>query len=142
MIKRLATMLLVALALLTNSCAKKAESQAIGQTLLFTWSGDDGMVGTASSYEVRVSTAAIAGTDTLSWWNAAPIRKTAPPPTPKVAGTPDSVTVLGLNSQTTYRAIMKVYDEVPNPSGYSNVAVFTTADIVRPDPPQNLRAAP
>ena len=117
----------------------KAQSQSTGTTFLFTWSGDDGMSGTASGYEIRLDTRPIVAADTLTWWNNAPIRRDVPPPTPKLGGTPDSVEVTGLASQTHYYAVMRVRDEVPNWSGFSNVAEKTTADLIWPDPPQNLR---
>lgn len=118
---------------------QKADAQSVSATFLFTWPGDDGNVGTASSYEIRLATVLPAGTDTLTWWNNAPIRRTAPPPVPKIAGTPDSVTVSGLNSSTRYYAIMRCSDEVPNQSGFSNIAIKDTPDFIPPAPITNLR---
>lgn len=118
--------------------AHVARGQVVSQTFLFTWSGDDGDVGTASSLELRWSRNAIAGTDTLSWWNAA-TRWTGAYPVPKIAGTPDSVIVLGMPSDTQIYAIAKVCDEVPNCSGYSNVASGKTKDFVPPGRVSDLR---
>jgi len=115
-----------------------ARGQVVAQTFLFTWTGDDGNVGTASSLELRWSKTAIAGIDTLSWWNAA-TKWAGAYPVPKVAGTPDSVIVLGLPNDTVIYAIAKVCDEVPNCSGFSNVAVGKTKDFVPPTPLGNLR---
>lgn len=127
----------IVVAAMSGGCGKPVEAQSVGQRFYFTWPGDDGDVGTAAGVEIRVSTA-VFGADTVSWWNAAPIRQLSPPPTPKVAGTRDSIDVLGLASQTTYRAIMKAHDEVPNYSGFSNGIIFTSGDVVRPNPPRNL----
>jgi len=118
--------------------ARVARGQVVSQTFLFTWPGDDGNVGTASSLELRWSRNAIAGADTLSWWNAA-TRWTGAYPVPKIAGTADSVIVLGLPNDTVIYAIAKVCDEVPNCSGFSNVAVGKTKDFVPPTPLGNLR---
>lgn len=105
-------------------------AQTVGQTLQWTAPGDDGTVGRASSYDLRYSTSPISGTDTLSWWNAA--TQALLEPTPSVSGAIDSMRVLGLQASTTYRFIIKAADEVPNWSGFSNVAVITTADLVPP----------
>jgi len=118
--------------------ARVARGQVVSQTFLFTWPGDDGNVGTASSLELRWSRNAIAGADTLSWWNAA-TRWTGAYPVPKIAGTADSVIVLGMPSDTQIFAIVKACDEVPNCSGYSNVASGKTKDFVPPGRVTDLR---
>jgi len=115
-----------------------ARGQVVAQTFFFTWTGDDGNVGTASSLELRWSKTAIAGIDTLSWWNAA-TKWAGAYPVPKVAGTPDSVIVLGLPNDTFLYYIAKACDEVPNCSGFSNVASGKTKDFVPPSPPGNVR---
>jgi fibronectin type III domain protein len=100
-------------------------------TLLWTATGDDGTTGTATTYDLRYRTAAISGTDTLSWWNAA--TSVSGMPVPHASGTTDSMRVRGLTPLTTYYFILKVADEVPNWSGYSNVAVkTTTGDLTAP----------
>lgn len=133
----LAVIIVIVLAVIL---VRKPEAQTVGQTLVWTAPGDDGNVGRASQYDLRYSTAPIVGVDTLSWWNAA-IQATGEP-LPGIQGTTDSLRVLGLQPSTTYRAIIKAADEVPNWSGYSNVAVFTTADLVPPARIVDLRAAP
>lgn len=106
-------------------------SQDSTATLLWTAPGDDGSVGTASSYDVRYSATPIAGTDTLSWWNGATRATGLPLPSP--AGSTDSVTVRGLSPTTTYYFIIRAADEVPNWSGFSNVAAKTTSgDLIAP----------
>lgn len=120
---------------------RQARGQTVAQTLLFTWPGDDGNVGTCAGLELRWSRNTIAGTDTLSWWNAA-TRFTGTYPVPRVAGTADSVQVTGLPSDSQLYAIVRAFDEVPNLSGFSNVAAFRTPDFIPPGRIQDLRARP
>ncbi len=99
--------------------------------VMWTATGDDGAVGTATSYDLRYRTTAIAGTDTLTWWNAA--TKVTNLPAPQASGVTDSMRVRGLTPLTTYYFLLKVGDEVPNWSGYSNVAVkATSGDLTAP----------
>jgi len=100
-------------------------------TVRWTATGDDGVTGTATSYNLRYRTVAIAGTDTLSWWNAA--TPATGLPVPHASGTTDSVSVRGLTPLTTYYFVIRVADEVPNWSGFSNLAVKTTSgDLTAP----------
>ena len=108
----------------------RGTSQTVGLTVVWTAPGDDGNVGRAMQYDLRYSPAPIAGTDTLTWWNSA--TQALGEPSPSLSGAPDSMKVLGLQPSTTYRFIIKSADEVPNWSGYSNIAVATTADLVPP----------
>jgi hypothetical protein len=100
--------------------------QAVAQTtdtttVEWTAPGDDGNSGTATTYQLRYRTTAISGTDTLSWWNAA---TTVPNlPAPRVAGSTESMVVRGLNRTLTYYFILRTADEVPNWSGFSNIAI-------------------
>ena len=100
-------------------------------TLLWTASGDDGTVGTAARYDLRYRAVGITGTDTTSWWNAAtPVTGL---PTPRAPGSTDSVRVSGFSPLTTYYFVLRVGDEVPNWSGFSNVSVHTTSgDLTAP----------
>ncbi len=92
--------------------------------LLWTAPGDDGNSGRAASYDLRYRTTPISGVDTLSWWNGA--TQVTGEPAPAVAGSTDSTRVRGLTPLTTYYFIVRAADEVPNWSGYSNVATKTT----------------
>jgi len=92
-------------------------------TLRWTAPGDDAGVGTASSYDVRRSTATIT---TVNWASATQV---SGEPTPSAAGTVQTMTVSGLNASTTYYFAMKVSDEVPNISALSNVASSSTAAL-------------
>jgi hypothetical protein len=85
-------------------------------TLHWIATGDDGSVGTATSYELRYATTPItAGT----WAGAIPV---AGVPDPAPAGIPQTWTVAGLSVPTRYYFALVVKDEVPNASGLSNVA--------------------
>ena len=99
---------------------------AADSTVLLNWTapGDDGTIGRATTYDIRYRTVAISGTDTTTWWNSA--TQLTGEPTPSTAGATDSMRVRGLTPLTTYYFMIRTADEVPNWSGYSNVAVKTT----------------
>jgi formylglycine-generating enzyme required for sulfatase activity len=82
--------------------------------LLWTAPGDDGTVGTASSYDVRYSLTEI--TDG-NWDAATPV---SGEPAPGAAGTQESFVVSGLSPNTTYYFALKTLDDAANPSGVSN----------------------
>lgn len=84
-------------------------------TLTWTAPGDDGNVGTAAEYDLRVSTDSI----TEDNWDAA--GQVIGEPTPSVAGTVEECTIGGLDANTTYYFAIKTADEKPNWSGLSNV---------------------
>ena len=128
--------LLVALLAVTGSfiATQAAWAQTAADstiTLLWTASGDDGTTGTAARYDLRYRTVGITGTDTTSWWNAAtPVTGL---PTPRPAGSADSVKVKGFTPLTTYYFVLRVGDEVPNWSGFSNLSVkATSGDLTAP----------
>jgi hypothetical protein len=116
---------------------RSTEAQTVGVTMVWTAPGDDGVIGRAAQYDLRYSQAAISGTDTLTWWNAA-VQATGEP-LPSVSGATDSLRVLGLQPSARYYALVKAADEVPNWSGYSNVAVVDTPDLVPPSRILDLR---
>ena len=116
-----------------------AQTPTTSVTLLWTAPGDDGMTGRATRYDLRVSTNAIAGTDTLTWWNNATVVDLAGK-VPAAAGAADSVLVPNLLVGSRYLAIIKAGDEVPNWSGYSNVAVIDLRDSTPPSRISDLRA--
>jgi hypothetical protein len=94
-------------------------------TLIWTATGDDGSTGTANRYDLRYRTVGVTGIDTTSWWNAAtPVTGL---PIPRAAGLTDSMKVRALTPLTTYYFVLRVADEVPNWSGFSNLAVKTTS---------------
>ncbi|HUW82091.1 MAG TPA: Calx-beta domain-containing protein, partial [Phycisphaerae bacterium] len=100
-----------------------ATSNPTGGSIDLGWTapGDDGSSGTASSYDIRYSTSSI---DEGNWGSAIQV---SGEPSPAVAGTPQGMTVSGLNLETTYYFALKTADEVPNISSLSNVASGTTA---------------
>lgn len=98
-----------------------ARAQTVSTTVEWVAPGDDGNTGTATTYALRYRTTAISGTDTLSWWNAAtPVSNL---PAPAVAGTLQSKVVSGLSAAQTYYFLLRTADEVPNWSGFSNLAI-------------------
>jgi hypothetical protein len=119
---------LVALALVPGLAGPSrawAQSSADSSVVLvWTAPGDDGSVGTATTYALRYRTVPVSGTDTLSWWNSATAVSGLPAPRP--AGSTDSTRVRNLQPLTTYYFILRAADEVPNWSSFSNVASKTT----------------
>jgi len=103
--------------------------------LVWTAPGDDGAVGTAATYEVRVSTAPI----TLGNWSAASVVGPAPAPLP--SGKRQGLTVRGLSSGTTYYFAMRTVDDAGNWSGLSNVLSWDwAADVAPPSVPSGVAA--
>ncbi|TMQ72170.1 MAG: hypothetical protein E6K80_03430 [Candidatus Eisenbacteria bacterium] len=99
--------------------------------LSWTAPGDDSLTGTATQYDLRYSTVAITST------NFSSATRFTGTPTPAAPGTRQSVTVTGLQSNTTYYFAIKTGDEVPNWSGVSNIASKATLaapDTIRPAP--------
>jgi fibronectin type III domain protein len=116
---------LAALLALWPAAAQAQTSADSSIVLQWTAPGDDGTVGRASSYDLRYRTTAITGVDTTSWWNGA--TQATGEPIPGVSGATDSLRVRGLQPLTTYYFIIRAADEVPNVSGFSNVAVKATS---------------
>ncbi|HET9251553.1 MAG TPA: FlgD immunoglobulin-like domain containing protein [Candidatus Eisenbacteria bacterium] len=114
--------------------------------LRWTATGDDGTIGRAARYDIRYSTQAISGTDTVGWWNSATIVNTngkVPPP----PGMPDSVLIINVTYGQRYYAMMRVADEIPNWSRFSNLARFDVVTGVEDEfapsaPPARVQAAP
>jgi hypothetical protein len=120
----------------TASAQTPADSTVV---LHWTAPGDDGNTGQAATYDLRYRTVAITGTDTTSWWNAA--TQVSGEPAPGSAGANDSMRVSGLTPTTTYYFLIRTADEIPNWSGFSNIAVkATSGDIVAPGAIANLSA--
>lgn len=140
--KRPLVLLLLALGLMiagAMTAPSTAHAQTVSATLLWTAPGDDGMIGRATRYDIRYSANAIAGTDTTTWWNAATVVNTTGK-VPATAGAADSMVVTGLTTGLRYYAIIRAADEVPNWSGYSNLAVIDLTDKIAPTRIADLRA--
>ena len=103
--------------------------------LSWTATGDDGMTGTASVYDLRYSTSMI---DSGNWGSATLV---IGEPAPLVAGSSQSMTVTGLNPSTTYYFAIRVRDESLW-SSLSNVAIRATTNLPDTDPPTFIFTSP
>ncbi|TMQ60937.1 MAG: hypothetical protein E6K76_00335 [Candidatus Eisenbacteria bacterium] len=115
-----------------------ADARAGFVGLTWTAPGDDGSIGTASTYELRYRTVGVTGVDTTSWWNAA----TSVPsvPAPRIAGTKEAFTVAGLDSGQTYYFIIRTSDEIPNWSAFSDLSVKVARETFTLATPQQFQA--
>ena len=107
-------------------------------TLQLVWSapGDDGSIGTATAYEMRVSTAPI----TLGNWIGANVVAGAPAPLP--SGKRQALIVRGLSSDTTYYFALRSVDDAGNWSGLSNLLRWDwAADVAPPAAPLSVALA-
>jgi hypothetical protein len=102
---------------ITDLTAVDPGATSIG--LRWTATGDDGPVGRATRYDIRVSTESI----TEANFGGA---RAVPGPVPARAGTPDSAEVTGLAFSSTYYFAIKVVDDYANIGPISNVAAGTT----------------
>jgi subtilisin family serine protease len=103
---------------ITDLAAGSPGSNTMGLT--WTAPGDDGLTGTASSYDVRYSIAAI---DEDNFGSAT---RATGAPDPQPAGTPQAMTVRGLDFLTPYYFAMKALDEYGNAGPISNVPFAAT----------------
>ncbi len=92
-------------------------------TVVLTWTatGDDGTTGTATSYDIRYSTAAITNA------NFSSATAVTGEPTPKASGGSETYTVTGLTANTTYYFSIRAGDENNNWSTASNSPSAKTA---------------
>ncbi len=130
---------LLLLAILFLSAAP-AWAQLPSITLDWTAPGDDGMVGTASTYQLRWSTTRPDTTSAAamdSWWASA--TQVAGLPVPLPAGSAQSVTIARSWEPGSYYFVLKACDEVPNCSAYSNVARKDVLDTSPPGRVADLR---
>lgn len=113
---------------------------SLSARLEWTATGDDGAIGTASAYDVRISTSEI---NAGNFDAATPVPGA---PTPSAPGTVETMTVTGLSTSTQYYIAMKVKDETGTPEGtssISNVITFTTEppDAIAPSAINDLRGS-
>ena len=131
---------LVALALLITLAPTAARAQGSpADTVTLTWTapGDDGPIGTASAYDLRVSTAPI---DDANWSAAGVVGGL---PAPLSAGTRQRTVVRGLTYGTTYYFAIKTTDDAGNWSGLSNVLRWDWVyDTAPPAAPSGVAAVP
>lgn len=88
--------------------------------LTWTATGDDGLEGTAASYDIRHSTQPL--TD-LNWDQATQVEGE---PKPKPSGSTEKHTIRGLEPATTYYVGIRAVDEGGNEAELSNVVSKTT----------------
>jgi len=88
--------------------------------LSWTDTGDDNNTGTATSYQLRYSTATI----TTGNFTSASLHSSG---TPSAPGTNRSATVSGLSASITYHFMYRICDEVPNCTYSNNLQVTTDA---------------
>lgn len=93
-------------------------------TLNWTAPGDDEYIGQANRYTIKYSTSSI--TDD-NWAHATTVSN---PPSPKTAGSAETLLVTGLQPKTKYYFAIKTYDESNNVSPLSNIATKTTGCVV------------
>jgi len=96
-------------------------------TIDWTATGDDGEVGAASRYVVKYSMSPLDDTNFDSALDA------HDPPDAGPAGTPETMTVYGLDSSTLYYFAAKALDEFGNAGPLSNIASGTTLDAPNAD---------
>jgi hypothetical protein len=103
--------------------------------LIWTATGDDADQGTATSYDIRYWHTWI---NTSNWDSTHQI---SGEPSPSIAGSKDSITVTGLEKDSTYYFAIKVCDEASNcaSSGCVSATCFTDMVVTFTDP--NLEAA-
>lgn len=120
---------------MSPSSISDLKARPISETeFLLTWTatGDDGMNGMASYYDIRYSTS------TISDGNFNSASEVTGEPAPKAPGEPDSFLVAGLAPQTNYFFAIKIADEVPNWSLMSNVFPAFAYGVNLWASPQNL----
>ena len=112
-----------------DAIADLAASNATETEIQLDWTSpnDDDVSGTTASFDLRVSTSAINGTN----FDAA--TQVTGEPAPGANGTPHSALITGLTEDTTYFFALKTTDIAGNVSLISNVAVLAT--LAPPPPP-------
>lgn len=124
---KFAIWLCLTLSLTISSIASAATYNSA--TVTWTTPGDDGIIGTATQFDLRYSTSPITAA------NFASATRFMATPTPAAPGTVQSCTVTGLNANQTYYFAIKTGDESNNWAAISNVTSITTLpapDVTRP----------
>jgi hypothetical protein len=111
-----------------------AVTSTTSNSVQLTWTapGDDGNVGTATSYDIRIITD-VATIDASNWASAFQV---GGEPAPAAAGTVQSMTISGLAAGTPCAFAIRTTDDANNVSDFSNTVVGTTLAtqtlIIRP----------
>lgn len=112
------------------ACARAfAATTPTSVTLQWTAPGDDGAIGTATQYDIRVATSVI------NEGNFGAASRVNGAPAPLAAGSTQSMDVTGLTPSTSYWFAIKTADEQGNWSPISNLVQWTTGastDDIRP----------
>ncbi len=95
--------------------------------ILWTSTGDDGILGSSTQYDIRYSTSPIVGS--VDFEKAKPVEGE---PSPRFSGTVQSYLVRGLLPKTMYYFAMKASDEEGNASTLSNTISATTLEATQP----------
>lgn len=101
--------------------------------LIWTETGDDEDIGTASSYDIRYSEKPI---NEVVWSSANRLNRSI---NPYIDGANQTVTVTGLDPDTIYYFAIKVSDEASNVSELSNIATGTTLKYLDRVAPERVR---
>ena len=119
----------LAVSLFLLAVGSDAQAQVLTASVTLTWtaSGDDGLQGRATRYDLRYSAKSLTGTDTTTWWGTASAISMGTQ-SPSASGTKDSVRIGGLVIGKKYFAMIRVSDEAGNWSSFSNLA---TIDLTR-----------
>lgn len=136
--RRRAFAFLVAAALLVGLpiLARAQGSGPDSVSLAWTAPGDDGTIGTAAAYDLRMHDQPI---DLTNWDLATPV---SGPPAPRAAGTRQTCVVRGLTRGTVYYFAIRTRDGADNWSGLSNVVRWDwIVDTAPPAAPSGVSAA-
>jgi hypothetical protein len=119
-------------------------AQVASIRLTWTAPGDDSLSGTATSYDVRYSSArpdTASATAKASWWASA--SQASGEPAPLAPGSLQSFDVAptgGFLTGRVYWFVIRTTDDAGNQSGWSNVASKSLPDSIAPAPILDLRA--
>lgn len=113
-------------------------ARAAGGTAILLWTatGDDGVIGRASVYDMRYSTSPIT---TANFLSATPV---AGVPAPRTTGSAESFTLTSLVPGTVYYVALRSGDEVPNWSLISNIVVIGSGTTAHQPLPLMLFLSP
>lgn len=100
-----------------------------GGTAYLSWTapGDDGAIGTATTYDLRYAT----DSATINDWTSSTAAENVPAPQP--SGSSESFELSGLTPNTVYYFAIKSSDEVGNTSDTSNIAVLRPLSLILPN---------
>ena len=122
--------------------AAPAFAQVASVTLDWTAVGDDGTTGTAASHEMRWKSSAPSDTTQaaiLTWWNTATVVTNMPAVLASGSAQTVVVSPSGGFQPGVYFFVLRVCDEVPNCSAFSNIAQKSVLDALPPARITDLR---